>query len=477
MKIKNSNSTIDKVIIRSKIFQSLKVPDRNKRLKELRNNVIMLKNSVGLLNITKNKNKIINKKIKHNYIINPRRASLTPGQYEARRIKKFKSLESFNQKIITNNDDSSLDEQEKEKNILYMDRASLLKRKNKEFLEKVSKKNQDIYTNLFNNNKNDIFMTESNLPSIIKNNGKHNSLRKVYTESNRYYENTINSINNLKSNKNSRNYKIKDAIIRSSSDKRMLPPIRITQENAIKLGSYQNNSISSSEINSEEKSINEKQNENDELNTFKPKGNKDVNLTLESERSNSLKRKKNIINLNNQLKNLFGRQSSNPEIKNLVNKIRQIDINFKNRRFYYELEKWIMSSKFKYAKWRFGVADIDKYFVDMKEFGENEEKELEMRKSFYEKVNLVINELKEDKERRELLNIERKYGIKIDNEEKKTLKDNEYWNEDKANNKMGEICKVLKLTKQRKLKEKEQRNLIEEILFQCKKGVNNINNS
>ena len=136
-----------------------------------------------------------------------------------------------------------------------------------------------------------------------------------------------------------------------------------------------------------------------------------------------------------------------------------------------------MSSKFKYAKWRFGVADIDKYFVDMKEFGENEEKELEMRKSFYEKVNLVINELKEDKERRELLNIERKYGIKIDNEEKKTLKDNEYWNEDKANNKMGEICKVLKLTKQRKLKEKEQRNLIEEILFQCKKGVNNINNS
>ena len=113
----------------------------------------------------------------------------------------------------------------------------------------------------------------------------------------------------------------------------------------------------------------------------------------------------------------------------------------------------------------------------MNEFGENEEKELEMRKSFYEKVNLVINELKEDKEKRELLNIERKYGIKIDNEEKKTLKDNEYWNEDKANNKMDEMCKVLKLTKQRKLKEKEQRNVIEEILFQCKKGVNNINNS
>ena len=60
---------------------------------------------------------------------------------------------------------------------------------------------------------------------------------------------------------------------------------------------------------------------------------------------------------------------------------------------------------------------------------------------------------------------------------KKIIKQNEYWNEDKANNKREELCKVLKLTKERKMKEKEKRNLIEEIMFQCKKGINNIINS
>ena len=60
--------------------------------------------------------------------------------------------------------------------------------------------------------------------------------------------------------------------------------------------------------------------------------------------------------------------------------------------------------------------------------------------------------------------------------EKKMIKDNEYWNEDHANNKMEEMCKVLKIMKERKIKEKKSRNLIEEILFKCKKGINNVNN-
>ena len=57
----------------------------------------------------------------------------------------------------------------------------------------------------------------------------------------------------------------------------------------------------------------------------------------------------------------------------------------------------------------------------MKEFGEREEKELEIRKSFYEKVDSVINELKEDKEKKELKEIKNKYGINISKEEKKVM--------------------------------------------------------
>ena len=479
--MKNSNSNIDKYISKSKIFQSLKVPERNKRLNILRNNVILLKNSVNLLNAPIIKSKV-NKKIKKNLFTSQKRASLISRQYEARKIKKFKTLESLNTKICEINDDSlNLDNPEKEKNILYMDKASTLKRKNKILLEKMNNKNKNLYMNIFNKNKNEIFMTESNFPNIMPSNGQHNSLRKVHTESNNYYENTI---NNLKHNK------IKDPIIRSSSDKKMLPPIRIINENFLNLDNYKNNKI----INKERKNLSlskdnsisltenslESINENDDIDKDKINKNKNINLTLDAERSNTQKRKK-ITKINKHLRNIFGSNSpedaNNSQMKKLVNKFRQIDINLKNRLFYYELEKWIMSSKFKYAQWRFGIADINKYFIDMKEYGQKEEKELEMRKSFYEKVNLVINELKEEKEKRELQNIENKYGIKIENEEKNVIKDNEYWNGDKASNKKEEMCKVLKLIKRRKIKEKKQRNLIEDIMFQCKKGINNIKNS
>ena len=115
-----------------------------------------------------------------------------------------------------------------------------------------------------------------------------------------------------------------------------------------------------------------------------------------------------------------------------------------------------MSTKFKYADWKYGINDINKYFININEFGQKEEKELEMRKSFYEKVDSVINELKEDREKRELLEIEHKYGIKLNKEEKKIIKDNEYWMGDHAKNKREEICKVLKLTKERKIKEKKK---------------------
>ena len=43
MKMKNSNSAIDKIFAHSKIFQGLKVPERSKRLNELQKNVIKLK--------------------------------------------------------------------------------------------------------------------------------------------------------------------------------------------------------------------------------------------------------------------------------------------------------------------------------------------------------------------------------------------------------------------------------------------------
>ena len=507
MKIKNSNSSIDKIFAHSKIFQTLKVPERSKRLNELQKNVFKLRQSLGLLDQPKNKRKIVRKKQMRNaIIINPISKSIITNKNDEKKIRKYASLENLITQNNSNNESITISSPLKDRKILYMDRASALRRKNQALLQKMKVKNENqikenSYRNIYNINKNDIFVTEFNLPSINNNiNSNQNRLRKVHTESNNYYENTINNIKKNKNNNKNIKDKMNDIIIRSSSDRKILPPIKV--QNNILINSsnlskdkskklYNNsNNIFNDSINSDlsisniNKMINEEDEKDDNYDEYsninKENINKSKNLTIESPRSKSYDRK-NIAKLNNQIINIFGKNSqkssNTPGIKNIITNVNKINTSFKNRRFYYDLQKWIMRSKFKYADWKYGIADTEKYFIDMREFGQQEEKELEMRKSFYEKVDLVIKELKEDKEKRDILEIQNKYGIKINNEEPKIIKDNEYWIDDQAINKMEELGKLLKVTKERKKKENRKKNLIEEILFQCKKGANNINNS
>ena len=507
MKIKNSNSSIDKIFAHSKIFQTLKVPERSKRLNELQKNVFKLRQSLGLLDQPKNKRKIVRKKQMRNaIIINPISKSIITNKNDEKKIRKYASLENLITQNNSNNESITISSPLKDRKILYMDRASALRRKNQVLLQKMKVKNENqikenSYRNIYNINKNDIFVTEFNLPSINNNiNSNQNRLRKVHTESNNYYENTINNIKKNKNNNKNIKDKMNDIIIRSSSDRKILPPIKV--QNNILINSsnlskdkskklYNNsNNIFNDSINSDlsisniNKMINEEDEKDDNYDEYsninKENINKSKNLTIESPRSKSYDRK-NIAKLNNQIINIFGKNSqkssNTPGIKNIITNVNKINTSFKNRRFYYDLQKWIMRSKFKYADWKYGIADTEKYFIDMREFGQQEEKELEMRKSFYEKVDLVIKELKEDKEKRDILEIQNKYGIKINNEEPKIIKDNEYWIDDQAINKMEELGKLLKVTKERKKKENRKKNLIEEILFQCKKGANNINNS
>ena len=502
---KNKNNTIEKSFIHSKIFQSLGIPDRNKQLKELQTSVINLRKSLVLLNSPKkkNKNKINRKKARKSIFMNnlPKSMMMINNYYKEKQIKRLNSLENFIPQNKLNTETLTVNTPNRDKNTLYMNKAYSLKRKNCDLLQKINKKKEieDYYNNIFNRNKNDIFMTEANLQDINdinKNNGKNNSLRKQFTENNNYYENTINKLKINKYKSHNLNYNIKDEIMRSSSDKNMLPPIKLRKEQFLKTQkdnqiknisnknklneSLEKNLSTISNITLETKNNIENDSKEDiEIDANKEKINK--NLTIEDGNGN-YNRKKKIEKLSKQLNTIFGKNNyhnkkEEPKIKDLINKVNEIGKNVKNKRYTYDLEKWLMSSKFKYANWKYGIADINKYFIDMKEFGEQEEKELEMRKSFYENAERVINELKEDKEKRDLINIEHKYGINVKPEEKKIIKKNEYWNEDQANNKRGELCKVLKLTKERKIREKEKRNLVEEIMFQCKKGYYNVINS
>ena len=75
-------------------------------------------------------------------------------------------------------------------------------------------------------------------------------------------------------------------------------------------------------------------------------------------------------------------------------------------------------------------------------------------------MNILIDELKEEKEMRKIKEREKFYGINIKNEEKDVVKKNEYWNGDKAMNIMKEQSQFLKMTKQRKIKEQKNREII-----------------
>ena len=478
---KKQNNSIDKKFAYSKIFQTLKVPERIKRMNELQKNMINLKHSLVLLEQSNNKRKKTH--AKHN---NRNSIFISPYIFrknEERKIKKFASLENFVPQNNSSNDSIAISNNSRDKkNLLYMDRASALRRKNQALVQKIkNQKKEDSDRNIFYINKNDIFVTEFNLPNInkynIKNNrnnvGKHNCLRKVHTESNNYYENTIN------------NYKNND-IGRSSSDKNILPNIKSQKKTIISLPKnksskihkiiYNNSNdsiksnLSISNINQMLSEDNEKEKDKDKDNNSKDNINTSKNLTKESPRN------KNIIkrNANSRLKSHIMKSQ---EMKNILKNVNKINTNVKNKRFYYDLENWYMRAKFKYADWKYGISDAQKYFIDMKEYGQQEEIELEMRKSFYEKLKILIGELKEEKEKKNILEIEKKYGIKINNEEPKIMKDNEYWIDEHATNKMEEMCKIMKVIKERKKKENENRNIIEEIMFKCKKGVNNIKNS
>ena len=162
--------------------------------------------------------------------------------------------------------------------------------------------------------------------------------------------------------------------------------------------------------------------------------------------------------------------SSNSQIiKNFNKNIKTI----KKSRYKYDIDNWVMKLKFKYAKWKYGIDDVQKYFIDSKDIGKDEEKELERRRSFYEKVELMIKQLNEEQERKKYMSVYKKYGINV-NDKKKNLKENEFWENELNDKKMRELNKELKLTEQRIIKEKENRKKLKNILKKYREGFDNI---
>jgi hypothetical protein len=144
---------------------------------------------------------------------------------------------------------------------------------------------------------------------------------------------------------------------------------------------------------------------------------------------------------------------------------------------------WVIKSKLKFARWKFGIAEIEKYFVDLNAFGKQEEQELIKRKTFYDEVEEIIDELKLSEEEKDMKKIKGERGKEEEkdfNEFDKTEK-NEGNNDinmvDNTLNKYSEVSKVLQKIKLRKLNEEKTRNVINNILAKSDLGRRAINKS
>lgn len=449
MKLINSRSNVDRLLLNSKIFQTINIPEKIKGLSQIQKYMSNLRYSLDLLDQSRFKKKtnlfhpsrsVLIKNIKNENENN------NSNRYEENRESKS------NNKIISNSR-------------LYGDRLSQLKEKNKKLLNKIlknKKKNKDNLTNSSNekiekSRDNNIFVTSFDISKVKEKN--ENSSGVIITELNETNKKII-----------SRNYKYSLPKIESKSvrDNIML--------------SQNSRNRNKTHIIKPNISFNIKR----QKNKFLTKEEKDYVNTIDNNNPinifNKSKEKEDINKLNKKLISLFGydfrqSKSSNPEISNIIKGIKNLKNNINKKYSEYELDKWIMNSKMKYAKWKFGINELEKYFMDVEEFGIKERNELEIRKTFYKKLNLLIDDIKDEQEMKRIKEREKDYGINIKKEDKKLIRDNEYWIDEKALNKMNEQNHFLKMAKQRKIREQRNRDIIDYILLKCRQSANNINNS
>ena len=165
---------------------------------------------------------------------------------------------------------------------------------------------------------------------------------------------------------------------------------------------------------------------------------------------------------------LNSRRSNNPKINHkifpiqtdkILRKMKEKNMKIKNRINHkineQNLIDWEMKSKFKLAQWKYGIADVQKYFIDLEEYGKPEEVELIKRKTFYDMVEELIDDIKKTKEEKELKDIEDKYNInnrdknkfgnvKKKQDKKKEDKNNDINAVDNTINKKIELIEILK---------------------------------
>ena len=285
------------------------------------------------------------------------------------------------------------------------------------------------------NNQNEIFITNFSM-NINNNDLKSDNILNRYSE---YIKNTE------KYNGNKR-----------YSQKKMLPPIKSKSSISNQTTNQKSNILTSNTLSDKYSYINKMIEEENKAsnNNNKNKENLISYIKTESSVKNS-----NIMKLNEEivLKMIKRNKLIINNIKNVKNNLEEANIDFE--------------TKYKYINWKYGIADMNKYFIDIQSYRKNEEELINKRKSFYDRLDDVIDDIKKRRHTKKMDKISKQFGINLKNDEDKNVIVEE---SDKILFKNIEVKNSLKELYQRQKIEKEKREKIRGILERCKEKFNNI---
>jgi hypothetical protein len=458
----NEENNKDDKYFFSNVFSKIGNFEKNKRYIQLQNDLDLLKQNVRLMEEFTNKEKLGKRK---NYT---RRISwVNPEKDNNNKINISKRLNN----IIM-----------RKKNIL--DKSNSVNNGKLDALE-VKKKNKNINRNTYKNiNKKDM--------NIIINRSSNMSLQNNKMNKNKIYKTELNNYSKLINGQqlpnillgldkgNESNTDIKNT---NENDSSTLPIIqdynktkKSSRNRVIMLADNNIDYNRDLSINSNDKIIHYKKipaiRKNLTNNTFV----QNFPSILNSKRSNNadLNHKELPIQTDKMVRKM---KEKNVKIKNKIN----------HKLIKQNLIDWEMKSKFKLVQWKYGIAEVQKYFVDLQAYGKPEEVELLKRKTFYDYLEELVDDIKKTKEEKELKAIENKYGINSGEKNKfgdvKKEKEKEENNDinavETAINKKREFSEALKKVKKRRIKEDEKRKIIERIIFDSdtrRKAINNSTN-
>ena len=163
-------------------------------------------------------------------------------------------------------------------------------------------------------------------------------------------------------------------------------------------------------------------------------------------------------------------------VSNMIKKNRSIvnKITYSNNKF--ENDMVSFETMYKYLNWKYGISDSNKYFIDIGAYKKNPENLIDNKKSFYDKLDEMVDEINKNKKMKDMESIKKQYGINInrkkDNVDYNSINVNEY---DRLFLKGRKIKNILKELYARKKTEKRTRRKIKILLDRSRDKIININ--